>query len=138
MNITKYVRTRERDSRQPGPPERGLRHWTHVELLSEQCFLVEARIDSFEEERRRYLFADFLAALEVYEKGRFSYFDVYAYLWAPRLFPAGCAFQSIAEVYRLGSNQRLLYRFASGLMLASSEGVIEAPEKLDLTVRIFP
>ena len=74
MNPTSLLRTRERDLRQFGPPERGVRHWTHVEVPTDIWFVVEGRVNPLEGEpyRKRFVVADFADALRLHRESGFD------------------------------------------------------------------
>lgn len=140
MNPTSLLRTRERDLRQFGPPERGVRHWTHVEVPTDIWFVVEGRVNPLEGEpyRKRFVVADFADALRLHRESGFDNAMLHAYVCSPALFERGVHFERVNRVFGLARSNGVLLQFISGLMLVSADGRVEAPCRLDVGTQIFP
>ncbi len=140
MNPTSLLRTRERDLRQFGPPERGVRQWTHIEVPSDIWFVVEGRITPLDGDpyRKRYVVADIADGLRLYRESGFDSAVLHAYVCAPALFERGVHFERVSRVFRLRSSKGVLLQFASGLMVVSADGSVQSPGHLDIGTQVFP
>lgn len=137
------LRTRERDSREPERPVRGSRYWSTVEVPGDVFFMVECAVSTNAEgtrfEVKRQIATDFWVARDIYARTASEWAHIYAYIREPSIFGSGHTFQKVVEVSQVGTRDRLLYRFESGLMVQVAGGSIShgAP-LLDVVRKVFP
>lgn len=136
------LRTRERDSRLSSSSVRGTRSWVSVEVPGDIWFMVEcavaANADGTKLEVKRHITADFWEARDIYIRTAYEWARLCAYVRAPSIFTKGHTFEPVSEVSQVGSRERLLFRFESGLMLQVVGGNVSHETPLDVVRRVFP
>lgn len=136
------LRTRERDAREPERPVRGSRYWSTVEVPGDMFFMVECAVavnhDGTRFEVKRHIATDFWIARDIYAKTACEWSRLYAYIREPSVFDKGHAFQAVAEVSLVGTRERLMFRFESGLMMQVANGRVSHETHLDVVRKVFP
>jgi hypothetical protein len=136
------LRTRERDCQQVQDSPRGSRFWTHVEAPGDILFILECAVQTVGTgmQVRRFVCADFWHARDMHRKTAYEWARLFAYFRAPTDFVGGYSFEPIEEVHRVGSSNssKLLFRFASGLMVLARNGNVLAEHPLEFGKRVFP
>lgn len=136
------LRTKERDSRQPEQPARGSRYWTTVEVPGDMFFMVECavavNVEGTRYEVQRNIATDFWVARDLYAKTACEWVRLYAYIREPSIFDRGHTFQTVVEVSQVGTTDRLLFRFESGLMMHVADGRVSHEAPMDVVRKVFP
>jgi len=101
-----------------GAGQRGIKHWSSVELLGEAWFVVEGAVQNGvpqSTEVRRWVCASVAEAVQRANRGGYLWVRLMAYARAPVDLPSGYAFGEVTEVLRSEQSHGYVIKYRHGV-----------------------